>query len=365
MKLFFLFFFGVSAVLGQSASSPKDIPTIAKESNGVIVSIITSDKDSRPLAQGSGFIVSKDGRIVTNYHVIKNASSAIVKLPDGAFYAVAGVIAFDKNRDIAIIKADGKNFRTAILGNSDRVQVGESVVAIGSPLALESTVSNGIVSAVRNISEQEGSLIQITAPISPGSSGGPLFNMSGEVVGITSAFLSGGESLNFAIPINDAKRLLVPNSKVRDFPVETDSRPTKEPEPASDSAQMTTDSLTGQFGGIVHNTTASASAEFWIIVNDKHGAVTGCMGVLQPLFGSGALTGVVRGTDVAVVVTSPIGKITLLGERQGSEITGHYIVVRPGSPDQKGTFTLHRAKSEGLPDAFDLANCPTDAEVHK
>ena len=208
-------------VAAQSAPPRKDIPAIAKAANGVIVSIITSDKDGHPVAQGTGFLVSKDGRIVTNYHVIKGASSAIVKLPDGAFYDVDGVVAFDKARDLAVLKAHGQNFRVVTLGNSDRVQVGEDIVAIGSPLSLESTVSSGIVSGIRTIKEEGGKFLQITAPISPGSSGGPLFNMAGEVVGITTLYLKGGENLNFAIPVNDAKRLLSVSSKVQNFPVET------------------------------------------------------------------------------------------------------------------------------------------------
>jgi hypothetical protein len=178
-----------------------------------------SDKDDNPIAQGSGFFVSKDGIIITNYHVIAEGSSAVVKLPDGAFYVVDGVLASDKTRDLAVIKAHGENFHTLTLGDSDRVQVGQEVVAIGNPLSLESTVSNGIVSSIRTIEEKGGKYLQVTAPISPGSSGGPLFNMQGEVVGITTMYLKGGENLNFAIPINDAKRLLEGRfSKVEPFP---------------------------------------------------------------------------------------------------------------------------------------------------
>src|SRR5207253_8032870 len=131
-----------------------------------------------PIAQGSGFFVSKDGLIVTNYHVIEEGSSAVVRLPDGASYVVDGVLASDKARDIAVIKAHGQNFRTLTLGNSDRVQVGEEVVAIGSPLSLESTVFIGIVSGIRAVKEDSDKYLQITAPISPGSSGGPLFNIT-------------------------------------------------------------------------------------------------------------------------------------------------------------------------------------------
>jgi hypothetical protein len=168
-----------------------------------------SDKDGKPVAQGTGFVIGNDGAILTNYHVVAEGSSAVVKFPDGAFCVVDGVLASDKARDIAVIKIHGQNFRTVPLGDSDQVQVGEDVVAIGNPLSLESTVSNGIVSGIRTFKEEGGKFLQITAPISPGSSGGPLFNMAGEVVGITTLYLKAGENLNFAIPVNDAKRLLL------------------------------------------------------------------------------------------------------------------------------------------------------------
>lgn len=209
----------------QSAPPRKDIPAIAKAANGTVVSIVMSDKDGKPVAQGSGFFVSRDGLVVTNYHVIEEGSSAVVKLPDGAFYTIDGVVASDRVRDVAVIKAHGQNFQTLALGNSDRIQVGEEVVAIGNPLSLESTVSNGIVSGLRTVDELGGKFLQITTPISPGSSGGPLFNMSGEVVGITTLHIKGGENLNFAIPINDAKRLLlVKSAKFRDLPNEVEPK---------------------------------------------------------------------------------------------------------------------------------------------
>jgi hypothetical protein len=203
----------------QSSPTQKGIPAIAKAANGAVVSIVMSDKDGRPIAQGTGFLVSRDGLVVTNYHVIQHGSSAVIKLPDGAFFVVDGVLAADEARDIAVIKAHGDNFRTVALGDSDRLQVGEEVVAIGNPLSLESTVSNGILSGLRSIEQEGGKLLQITAPISPGSSGGPLFNMAGEVVGITTLHIKGGENLNFAIPINDLKPMLQTSfSKLANFP---------------------------------------------------------------------------------------------------------------------------------------------------
>jgi S1-C subfamily serine protease len=213
----------------------KDIPTIAKAANGAIVSIVMSDKDGQPIAQGTGFLVSKDGRILTNYHVIAQGSSAVVKLPDGAFFLVDGVLAFDKARDVALIKAHGDDFRTLALGNSDQLGVGDEVVAIGSPEGLESTVSNGIVSAIR-ADEEKGKLLQISAPISHGSSGGPLFNMAGEVVGITSSGIEEGENLNFAIPINDAKKLLLSPQKLASLPNEPMPNEAGAPEEAKETA---------------------------------------------------------------------------------------------------------------------------------
>lgn len=362
VRLVCLLFLLAGIVAAQSPRPQKDIPTIAKDSNGMVVLIITSDKDGQPDAQGTGFLVSKDGRIVTNYHVIENAGSAIIKLPDGAFYDVEGVLAFDKDRDIAVIKAKGQNFHSAILGNSDRLRVGETVVAIGNPLSLESTVSSGIVSGIREL-ERGDRYLQTTAPISPGSSGGPLFNLSGEVIGITTLFIKDGENLNFAIPINAAKNLLSSSQKIHSFPIEAETPKNKPSAPAASHASISTS--TGQYGGIVHNKTWSSSAEFWIIVDEDGGAIRGCMGVLQPLFGSGSLTGRVDGPDVSFAVTSAIGKITFVGQRNNADITGTYTVQHQGYPDELGNFTLNKAKPEGLPKGFDIADCPTDAEVHK
>ncbi len=149
--------------------------------------------------------------MVTNFHVIEGATSAVVKFPDGAFYFVEGVLAGDRDRDIAVLKieASGKEFPFLPLGNSERVVVGEHVVAIGSPLAQEATVSDGIVSGLREEKELGRKVIQITAPISHGSSGGPLLNLRGEVIGITTFGLWPGQNLNFAIPANYMAPLIV------------------------------------------------------------------------------------------------------------------------------------------------------------
>lgn len=217
----------IASGAAQSPPSRKDIPAIAKASNGAIVTIVTADND-KPIARGTGFLVRPDGVILTNYHVIESGNVAIVKFSDGTVLPVDGVLASDKVRDLAIIKIHGKTFRTLTLGDSDHIQVGEEVVAIGNPLGLELTVSNGIVSGVRTVEKEGGKFLQITAPISHGSSGGPLFNMAGEVVGITSMYFEGGENLNFAIPVNDAKRLLLSQSaKLQNLPNEPEEAEAK------------------------------------------------------------------------------------------------------------------------------------------
>jgi trypsin-like peptidase len=220
----------------------KDIPAIAKAANGAIVTIIMAAGD-KPIAQGTGFLVSVDGLTVTNYHVIAEGNVAVVKFPDGTVFHVDGVLAADKLRDVAVIKIHGKAFRTLTLGNSDRVQVGEEVVAIGNPLSLESTVSNGIISGVRTDKEAGGKFLQTTAPISPGSSGGPLFNMRGEVVGINTMYLEGGENLNFAIPVNDAKQLLLNQStKLYNLPNESPPKESPKASPVPPSVGQNSDS---------------------------------------------------------------------------------------------------------------------------
>jgi S1-C subfamily serine protease len=158
---------------------------------------------------GSGFLVSADGEIVTNYHVIKEAHSAIVKLSNGAFFPVAGVLASEADKDLAVIKVNGKNLPFLSLGDIDKLHVGDHVVAIGSPLGLEGTVSDGIVSAVRDVANKKW--IQTTAPASHGNSGGPLLDMSDHVVGVITwgVNLELGQNLNFAAPCNEVTALLV------------------------------------------------------------------------------------------------------------------------------------------------------------
>jgi serine protease Do len=158
-------------------------------------------------ALGSGFIVDKDGYILTNFHVIDRADSITVKLPDGDEYK-AKVIGKDQGSDIAVIKIDAKKeLPTLKLGNSEAMNVGDWVLAIGSPFGLEQTVTAGIISATGRAGDRFQRFLQTDAAINPGNSGGPLVNMAGEVIGVNTAIVtpSGGfAGVGFALPSNSA-----------------------------------------------------------------------------------------------------------------------------------------------------------------
>ncbi|HSM60335.1 MAG TPA: trypsin-like peptidase domain-containing protein [Longimicrobiales bacterium] len=169
----------------------------------VLIDVRTAS-DSR---QGSGFIVDPAGVILTNYHVIRDARSARVKLASGDVYEQVLVLAEDRRRDIAVLRISGFDLPTLRLGNSDSLRIGAPVVLIGSPLGLENTVSTGILSGRRQ--EPEGfQLLQITAPASQGSSGGAVLANDGRVIGIAASQLLAGQNLNFAVPVNYARGLL-------------------------------------------------------------------------------------------------------------------------------------------------------------
>jgi serine protease Do len=166
----------------------------------------------RSVAQGSGFIISQDGHILTNDHVVRGASKLKVTMADGRHFD-AKVVGADRQTDVAVIKIDAKELPMLMMANSDEIKVGQWVLAVGSPFGLPGTVTSGIVSAKgrssMGISDYED-FIQTDAAINPGNSGGPLVNMAGDVIGVNTAILSrtgGYNGIGFAIPINLAKKI--------------------------------------------------------------------------------------------------------------------------------------------------------------
>lgn len=171
-----------------------------------IVSIKTKDKNGNEIGLGSGFIVSKDGIIVTNSHVIGAAHKCEIKVGDKVFPETF-LIKNLPDIDMAILKIDAEGLSPLVIGDSDDLISGQFIVALGNPLGLEQSVSSGIISAIR--SSRDLKLIQLTAPVSPGSSGGPVLNEFGEVVGIaTIASFFMAQNVNFAVPINYLKKII-------------------------------------------------------------------------------------------------------------------------------------------------------------
>lgn len=184
------------------------LPDLVRRIKPSAVAIETYDSRGEKLSRGSGFFV-EDDRIVTNRHVLEGAYRAEVHSSSGAVFPVKGVLAVDAEGDIALLKIDAPAPPVRPLPlDKTSPQEGESIVVIGNPLGLEGSVTNGIVSAVRDI-PTFGRIIQITAPISSGSSGSPVVNMQGQVIGIATLQITGGQSVNFAIPSERISQLQI------------------------------------------------------------------------------------------------------------------------------------------------------------
>src|SRR6266446_5787344 len=187
------------ALASPPAKSQDQLPDLVRRIKPSAVAIETFDARGEKLSRGSGFFIDVD-RIVTNRHVIEGAYRAEVHLNSGYAYQVRSVAAVDAEGDLALLKIDApSNLVRPLSLDRTSPQEGESVVVIGNPFGLEGSVTNGIVSAVRDI-PGFGRIIQITAPISPGSSGSPVVNMQGQVIGVATLQITGGQSVNFAIP---------------------------------------------------------------------------------------------------------------------------------------------------------------------
>ena len=223
----------VKQVSGQTLMSPAEV--YASTVNSVVsincssVSTNIFGQSVQSASSGSGFIITQDGYIVTNHHVVSGASSVTVTLHDGREYP-ATVVGSDSDYDVAVLKINATDLQPVTLGNSSSVNVGDSVLAIGNPLGeLTFSMSQGIVSCCDRAINVDGTpfnMIQVDASINPGNSGGPLMNLYGEVVGIVSAKYSSYsdttvEGLGFAIPIGDVQAIItdiMENGQVTDKP---------------------------------------------------------------------------------------------------------------------------------------------------
>src|SRR5687767_835012 len=211
MKLVWLLLVTLITPIRVEASQQDLLPELVRRIKPSAVAIETFDARGEKLSRGSGFFIDFD-RIVTNRHVIEGAHRAEVHSSNGTVIPVKGVLAVDAEGDIALLKIDVPTMPVKPLPlDKTSPQEGESVVVIGNPLGLEGSVTNGIVSAVRDI-PTFGRIIQITAPISSGSSGSPVVNMQGQVIGIATLQITGGQSVNFAIPSERISQLQIASS---------------------------------------------------------------------------------------------------------------------------------------------------------
>ncbi len=183
-------------------------PLVKAVRPGVVNISARNEGTSRSL--GSGFLINPDGLVVTNNHVVERAQRILVRLADGREFE-AGVVGRDPSTDLALLRlTDAKDLPTVSLGDSDQLEVGDWVVAIGNPFGLDTSVTHGLISARERVIGVGpfDDFIQTNALINPGNSGGPLFDMHGDVVGVTTAIVSQGQGIGFAVPINLVKDLL-------------------------------------------------------------------------------------------------------------------------------------------------------------
>jgi len=178
---------------------------ILDENRASIAVIVAAGNTSLKL--GTGFFLGPDGLLLTNFHVVEGMDLVGVKTPGGSVVLWAKrAQGFDLDNDLVVLRVETSAVKPSSLGDSDQVRVGEQIVVVGNPEGLEQTVSNGLVSGIREVEGRR--LFQISAPISEGSSGSPVFNDRGDVIGVVVSSLESGQNLNFAVPINYAKWLL-------------------------------------------------------------------------------------------------------------------------------------------------------------
>ena len=203
----------------KSDKADKTPAELFKELSPAVVTIFVHATSGD--GSGTGFIIDKQGTIVTNHHVIEDATAVKIKLINGASYTTAELLTDEDKVDLALLRvafdkpSEGAapEVTPVSLGDSDAIVVGERAIAIGKPLGLDHTLTDGLVSARRMYEGR--AWIQMSVPISPGNSGGPLFNMRGEVIGINTAQISAGggraQNLNLAVPVNELKKLIRPD----------------------------------------------------------------------------------------------------------------------------------------------------------
>jgi len=231
------------AVAAKAAEHPRQIASATFPS---VVLLVMEDERGQPMSLGSGFFV-KEKVIASNFHVVEKSSRGYAKLVgQKAKYNIAGVVGIDTKRDLVLLALEDATAAALKIGDGSKAAVGDTVFAVGNPQGLEGTFSQGIVSGIRQFDMD--SLLQITAPISPGSSGGPVMDSEGKVIGVAVATFRGGQNLNFAIPAKYVDELLQKAGK---------------PEPLSSKTSKASKSLLDELGGSKSTDGVTAGAFKW------------------------------------------------------------------------------------------------------
>jgi tetratricopeptide (TPR) repeat protein len=184
-----------------------DVTRVAAATRPAVVLITIKDRNGKTTKLGTGFFVSADGKLVTNAHVVEGAASAEAKLETGATYNILGVLKASPEKDLVLLQADARSVPFLHIAKAELPEIGTPIVVVGSPFGLEGTVSNGIISGQR-VAQKNDQMLQMTAPVSPGSSGSPVVDSAANVIGVATFILQQGQALNFARPVVYVKELL-------------------------------------------------------------------------------------------------------------------------------------------------------------
>jgi hypothetical protein len=317
-----------------------DITTVVRRSLRSVGSVKAYDRSGRSAGQGSGFVVRGRGFVVTNYHVIEGASRVEIELPGGYRAAANTVLAFDCAADIAILQPQPSFSEDLGLPlASSAPNIGEPVLTIGGPLGIQGTVSDGIVSGLRRRGDTGIRVVQTTAPVSPGNSGGPLLNHRGEVIGVIAFFLAAGQNLNFAI---SAEHLRVLQENRSPEPVARVSRYC----PSSRHETSPLAAITGTYQGLWRSNVFNASGDAVVtIMQDGEDVVAKLFLTGSPIgYGGDFLRGTPRevgsGVWVAQLVALNSG-LSVKAVFSPGKLSGDYLFSR-GLAADRGRWILSK-----------------------
>ncbi len=329
----------------RTANNELTTASIAQRAIPATVTIVTLGDLGDTLGLGSGFIVRSDGVVITNWHVVQGAYDAIIILPNGNRIRGVKYLASNRTADLALLKIPVTNMPTLRLDDSIPL-IGSRVVVVGSPLGLSQTVSEGIVSASRVV----GGLryVQLTAAISPGSSGGPILDAFGDVFAVATATITSGQGLNFGVPVRYARPLLRGDLQPRPLAATT-GKARQSRLNASDNDP--TSPFISVYEGTVTNdgfpdwpATLHIGFEGW--TPSPHGYLL----IGSPLGGSGPVTLGWMQDHLALLTHSENGDtIFWVGRLNGDEMAGTYRVIGGRSTGQTGEWTVRRRSGVPLP----------------